>query len=308
MSTHNMLQVFSKQNDAQDAEGFRLTGVAKEGEGLCRVHLRRFEPWHRYHNPRVWSEAWDVRIYTKTDASFTLETELTVADLETLEEDYTFPDGAEGLARLEPIGDPVYDRTLAWARRVTGAGELDVKQDIFPVHLEVRYSKASAKETVIAPIPAGRPTPPFHKVAPIQKTVASPAVKKPAPTSASTSRVPVVPTKPAPSEPITASSRRQDSPTPRAVDSVPPRRGGTIALGALDPKDLASSDAPQEELSAPVVQKIEAKPAAPTPTPAKPALPPRQPVSSKLTQRLHSIREELEAERQNKEAGNKDKA
>lgn len=278
-----MIQLFSHDGGVPGDAGFRLTGVAKEGDGLCRVHLRRFEPWHRYNNPRVWSEEWDVRVYTKTDASFTLETELTVADLDALVERYTFPGGASELGSLRPNGDPVFDRTLAWAQQVTGADAAEVKTDIFPVHLDVRYTPSSAKSTTIAPIPAGRPTPPFHDVKPLAPVAAQPvkkdAVTRPVPAA------PALPKTPAAARPR---SPREDKPTPRVVDALP-RSDRTMALGTVSPDEAPSAKA--DALSVPVVSSPSAAPA------KAPALPPRQPVSSKLTQRLHSIREELEAER-----------
>lgn len=160
MKTRSLLQLYSGPSGAAGEHGFRLTGRAKEGAGLCRVQLRYMEPWHRYPSPRLRSTTWDLRVYTRTDAGFVLETELGPDDLETLEERYEFPDGAEALSNLQSNGDLVHDRVLAWAQKVTGANAVKAPTEINPVLLDVRYSKAAASSAQLPRIPRGRPLPP----------------------------------------------------------------------------------------------------------------------------------------------------
>lgn len=160
MKTRSLLQLYSGPSGTAGEHGFRLTGHAKEGDGLCRVQLRYMEPWHRYPSPRLRSTTWDLRVYTRTDAAFVLETEIGPDDLDQLGEIYTFPDGADALAKLSTNGDVVHDRVLAWARKVTGSAALDAPKEINPVHLKVRYQQSDAARLEIPRIPRGRPLPP----------------------------------------------------------------------------------------------------------------------------------------------------
>lgn len=160
MMTPSLLQLYSGPSGTPGEHGFRLTGRAKNGEGLCRVQLRYMEPWHRYPDPRLRSTTWDLRVYTRAGTAFILDTELTAEGLEALGEDYEFPDGADALATLKANGDLVHDRVLAWARQVTGAPELPPVTDINPAVLAVRYKKSEAGAVQIPRIPAGRPLPP----------------------------------------------------------------------------------------------------------------------------------------------------
>lgn len=160
MKTRSLLQLYSGPSGTAGEHGFRLTGRAKDGDGLCRVQLRHMEPWHRYPSPRVRSTIWDLRVYTRTDAAFVLETELGPDDLDVLQETYEFPDGAQALSELKPNGDLVHDRVLAWARTVTGADKVASPTEINPVLLQVRYKKTDAAHVQIPRIPRGRPLPP----------------------------------------------------------------------------------------------------------------------------------------------------
>lgn len=174
MTTRTLLQLLPGPNGVLGEQGFTLTGVAKEGHGLCRVSLRRVDAWHRYLDPRMLSEDWDVRVYTKMDSAFALMPDYTVVDLESLEEFYEFPDGGERLAELALNGDPVHDRAVVWARRVTGAPELPAPAPVDPANIDLRYTKqtvASAKPTLM---PLGRSTPPMQPIRPFSANLLAP--------------------------------------------------------------------------------------------------------------------------------------
>lgn len=102
--------------------GFKLVGRANEGTGMVRVWLRRSDPWARYPDPRFPQSAWDIRMMVRTHNALATQDEFSWERLESLEEAYTFPSAPSGLAALKPNGDPVHDKALAWAKKVTGAG------------------------------------------------------------------------------------------------------------------------------------------------------------------------------------------
>lgn len=156
MTTRKYLHVLSRPDGAFGDLGFKLTGVAREGDGLCRVWLRRVDPWDRYLNPRSGSTDWDVRAYTKLDSAFEFVPEFTIDGLAQLAEDYEFPEGADELSQIEAKGDPVHDRVLSWAREVTGAAALDNVPSPTVGEPEVRYNKDSAVAAKGEHVPAGR--------------------------------------------------------------------------------------------------------------------------------------------------------
>jgi|GEM_PF-4914861 len=251
----NLLQLYSGPSGTAGEHGFRLTGRAKEGAGLCRVQLRHMEPWHRYPSPRIRSTSWDLRVYTRTDAAFVLETELGPDDLDVLQETYEFPDGAQELSALKPNGDLLHDRVLAWARKVTGADALDAPKEINPVLLQVRYKKAEAAQMQIPRIPSGRPLPPGQ----------SPLILNAEHKALQSSGL-----KPYPAQGASGAGAAQT-----AVPAAPTRPA-----------------APAAAAPAPAAPTPEA-PAAVAPPP-KPAGPPKSPTASSLTQRLQAIREQAE--------------
>lgn len=258
MKTRSLLQLYSGPSGTPGEHGFRLTGRAKAGDGLCRVQLRYMEPWHRYPDPRLRSTTWDLRVYTRADAAFELDGDLTADGLEALIDDYEFPDGADELATLQMNGDPVHDRVLAWARKATGAPEVPAPTDINPAQLAVRYKKAEAKTVEIPRIPAGRPLPPG------QSPLYLNAESKPLTSSgiAADNRTPKVPGTPA-------------VPTPRATPTQP---------AARPPANPAASKAAP---SAPAAGKPSVKP----PLPAKGGAGASR---QSLTERLSAIREQSE--------------
>lgn len=215
MTTRTLLQLLAEPSGVPGELGFTLTGIAREGQGLCRVLLRRLDPWHRNLNPRIRSSEWDVRVYAKLDSAFSLLPDLTVSDLARLEEDYVFPDGGEALAGLALNGDPVHDRAVVWARHVTGAPELPAPPAVSPVMIPVRYKAAEALSVRGAAIPLGRSTPPMRPILPLSKDAlrpqylgggspsAAPARPVPARTAAApaAAAVPAAPQAPAPPRP-----------------------------------------------------------------------------------------------------------
>ena len=122
MIARSNLQLLSAAGGQPGSIGFKLTGKAREGEGLCRIWLRKGEPWDRYLDPRVRSDAWDVRAYRRLDSAFAVFEEFTLSTLDDIANDYDFPN-ADGLGALALNGDPIHDHVLRWARSVTGAPE-----------------------------------------------------------------------------------------------------------------------------------------------------------------------------------------
>ena len=114
------LQLLAPAGQRPGVSGFKLTGAALDGHGLCRVWLRRKDPWDRYLDPRVRSEVWDVRAYRKLDSAFAVMEEFTLASLDEMATTFAFPERPEGLDTLALNGDPIHDFVVSWARRVTG--------------------------------------------------------------------------------------------------------------------------------------------------------------------------------------------
>lgn len=96
--------------------GFKITGKAPTGAGLCRVWLRHVEPWERAIDPRRPETSWDVRISIKQDSAFALQSEMRAADLPALAEQFAFPADPAGLASLATNGDPLHDDVVKWAQ------------------------------------------------------------------------------------------------------------------------------------------------------------------------------------------------
>lgn len=244
MTTRSLLQLNAGSTGVIGERGFTLTGVAREGRGLCRVALRRMDAWHRNPDPRILSEDWDLRIYTKTDSAFVLMTTFTVQDLEQLEEDYAFPDGREVLAEISLNGDPVHDRVLVWARRVTGAPDLPAPAPVTPANIEVRYSAQSAGEVAPTLMPLGRSTPPMQPIRAFSPGLLRPQHVNEAPTNGAPARPATGAATAAPRVPA-----RPASPAAAGRPAAPPRPAGppgaaslTERLQALKSKGEATSD------------------------------------------------------------------
>ena len=138
------LQLLASPGGRPGDSGFKLTGVAREGDGLCRVWLRRKQPWDRYIDPRYERGDWDVRCYTREDSAFAYVEDFDFSTLDLLGERYDFNGVGADLRALGPNGDPIYDRVLSWAKRATGA-------TLAPV-APVRASTAAPEPA--APVPA----------------------------------------------------------------------------------------------------------------------------------------------------------
>lgn len=183
---------------------------------MCRIWLRKLDPWHRYLNPRMGSHDWDCRVYIKSDSAFALQSEMTVNDLDSLEEAYSFPNGADGLAALALNGDPVHDRVVVWARKVTGAPELPAPATVSPVQIPVRYSASTAVTAKGEAVPPGRPAPPMQPLRPF-----SPALVKPAPVAPSAA---VAQSAPASAGSPSAAARPAPAAAPPRAAVPPPAR------------------------------------------------------------------------------------
>ncbi len=118
MSHEQSTQLFPPTGSEAGVQGFKLFGTAKEGLGLCVVWVRKAEPWARYLDPRVRSVNWDVRVSYKVVSSFTLDTEFTIRDLESLSEAYDFSQAGTVLHGLDLQNDPIFDAVLGWAKGV----------------------------------------------------------------------------------------------------------------------------------------------------------------------------------------------
>lgn len=126
------LQLLTSPGGRPGDLGFKLTGHAREGDGLIRVWLRRIGPWERYLDPRGASSVWDVRVSIRRDSAFELQGDLSVRDLPGLEDAWDFRAGGGMIAQMVPNGDFVHDAALAWARSATrpaAAGASDDADD-----------------------------------------------------------------------------------------------------------------------------------------------------------------------------------
>jgi len=123
MATRRHLQLLHRPGRPPGDDGFKLTVASRDGAGLCRVWLRRSDPWERYLGPQVSSDTWDVRCSIRTDCAFAVVPEFTLEGLETLEERFAFPKQPPGIETLKLNGDPVHDYVVRWAWRVTETPE-----------------------------------------------------------------------------------------------------------------------------------------------------------------------------------------
>lgn len=131
MVPRSHLQLLSVGSGLPGTGGFKLIGHAKEGTGMCRVWLRRKDPWDRYLDPRFRSDVWDVRCHTKTDSAFAIVAEFSADSLEDLAERFDFTAAAGKLNKLSTNGDIVHDTVLVWAKKVAGsaANVVDMPED-----------------------------------------------------------------------------------------------------------------------------------------------------------------------------------
>ena len=213
MTSRRYVQLMASGGGAPGSDGFKLTGRAREGAGLCRVWLRRAEPWDRYISPRMSSDQWDVRAYEAADSAFEVIPEFTLATLDRLAEQYTFPGGADELSSIGLNGDPLHDRVVRWARQVTGApdpGEVPVYVVPEP---SVRYREGAA--------PASKPVPSRPAAGPATASAASPAAASPAAASPAAAARPAPP----PRRPVTAAS----APVPAAAAAGAPSAAADAA-------------------------------------------------------------------------------
>jgi hypothetical protein len=144
MNTPSSLQLLQQADAPAGSDGFKLTGRAREGVGLCRVWLRRSSPWDRYLDPRLERGAWDIRLYVKLDSAFALDTEFTVRDLDGVLDDWVFDDVSSQLAGLAKNGDPIHDATLDWARAATSVAQVPVEPPVSSAATESSADDADA--------------------------------------------------------------------------------------------------------------------------------------------------------------------
>ncbi len=251
------IQVFS---GSEGVEGFKLTGRAREGSGLVRIWLRRANPWDRYLNPRLDSEKWDVRAYQKLDSAFAFVPEFSIPDLEWIAESYEFTEGGEQLASLSANGDPVHDRVLAWARGVTGAGELAAAPPVSPAAPQTRTwdgprmpVQRLAPESA-APIPTADVA-----QTPIRWTAPHSVVRSEAPVSDAPAPVASVAEEVVPVSEVSESAAAAPAPEASAAAGVADLNVADLDLGDLDLGDLDLAP----ELVDEVVAEEEAANAAP---------------------------------------------
>jgi len=180
MMTPARLQLLQQADAAPGSDGFKLTGHAREGVGLCRVWLRRSNPWDRYLDPRLDRGAWDVRFYVKLDSAYALDTEFTVRDLDGVLEDWAFDADASVLAGLSPNGDPIHDTTLAWARKALGAAGAPAVDAPAEEVAEAEPVAPTASAAPAEPAPAAAPAPAEAAPAPAAEPTPAPAAAAPA--------------------------------------------------------------------------------------------------------------------------------
>lgn len=250
------LQLLQNAGGQPGELGFKLTGRAKDGSSLIRVWLRRSETWSRALNPRILSQEWDVRVFSRTDSSFTLLGDFQLSELDGLAESFDFPSSGAALSSLSLNGDPIHDRVLVWAKRVTGAEVQQEPSTYQPQRLTVRYTPSSAKSFVGARMPLGRPVPPSRPMEPFNPNMVRPVTVRESVGEASAKAI-------APAAPSVSAIAVPDATPAEAVASV-------------------ASKAPSAAPSSPATR----------PMPSVPGLPPRRP----LTSRLAAIREEVEKE------------
>ncbi|MCB9519821.1 MAG: hypothetical protein H6699_02970 [Myxococcales bacterium] len=249
---------------APGSAGFKLTGAARDGSGLCRVWLRRKEPWERYLDPRFRSDVWDIRCYTWVDSAFALVAEFTPATLDELAERYEFEADTTGLARLASNGDVVHDTVLSWAKKILGAPAAAATEpalqappaapDRHEVPLRASTPASSAAAEPVAAEPVAE--------APAEPAVAEPVAEAPAePVVAE----PVAPE--APAEPVVAEPVAPEAPAePAAAEPAATSPSGTLAMAPV------AASAPPPAASAPAApvektQMMAGLPSEPSPPP-----------------------------------------
>ena len=160
------LQLLAMPGESPGSSGFKLTGIAREGRGLCRVWLRRQGTWDRYLDPRFRSAAWDVRAYTKDDSAFSLVQDFTPESLDALGDSYDFWADPSALAPVSVNGDPVHDRVLHWARGVVRSPSEEVvpaaidsvaaSEDLPPASAETPSDVPDLRPRATTPPPTAR--------------------------------------------------------------------------------------------------------------------------------------------------------
>ena len=229
MVPRSNLQLLSLAGGPPGSAGFKLTGSAPDGGGLCRIWLRRKDPWTRYLDPRFRSDDWDVRCYRRTDSAFSLVEEFRVATLDTLAEEFTFE--GDGIAVMKPNGDIVHDTVLAWAKRVLGT-PADGPGDIVPAaEVEPEPETTNAVPVRVAPEPAA-------EAAPAEEPAAAPADEAASADEPAAAPVEEPPEEAAPAEEPAAETGPADEAAPGAADGT-----GTLAMSPVKPRSTLTSDA-----------------------------------------------------------------
>lgn len=275
LSTPEQVQLFGKDNAPAGSGGFKLTGAAKDGEGLCRVWLRPLEAWDRALNPRMESDRWDVRAYQKLDSAFEFVPEFTLKDLEQMAENFDFPQDIDVFGTIEFNGDPVHDTVLAWARHVTGSSNEESSEGFTVREPQGRYATAKGTESLdinrelvfssSSPAPLGGVT--HHRPAPIPVSA-----KKPVPAKK------------------TAPETRVGEP---AAKQAPQKQSHGSEAARTTPKATpASSPKPPTPPPAKSAESPKAEPAAASKPPSPPPAPAKKPGSSKTTQAMSILSDE----------------
>lgn len=227
MVPRSNLQLLSLAGGTPGSAGFKLTGSSREGAGLCRIWLRRKDPWSRYLDPRFRSDDWDVRCYRRTDSAFAVVEDFRVDTLDSLAEEFSFE--ASGLDGLKPNGDVVHDTVLAWAKRTLGT-PADAPGDVVPA-AEI----TPEPETTNAVPLRATPEPPV--------VADAPAVTEPAPEPPVAAEAPAA-TEPAP-EPTPAGQgevAKTEEPE-SAAEPAAASESGTLAMSPVQPRSTLTSDA-----------------------------------------------------------------
>lgn len=197
MVPRSNIQLLSVDGSPPGSAGFKLTGSARDGSGLCRIWLRRKDPWSRYLDPRFRSDDWDVRCYRRTDSAFSLVEEFRVDTLDALADEFAF-DGASELAALKPNGDVVHDTVLRWAKRTVGASPDSPGEVVTPVgaapaqETKTVLPSRTAPAAETAPEPAVEPAPEPAALAPAVAEPPAPTPTPPHPVEPTPIEVPAV--------------------------------------------------------------------------------------------------------------------
>jgi hypothetical protein len=119
MLPRTRIELFEQPGQPAGTAGLRLTGTSPDAGRLARLWLRRLDPWNRNPDPRSLSDTWDLRLFVREDSAFALQQEFAPGDLDALATAWHWPTDDGRLAALSPLGDPLYDRVLAWMQQVT---------------------------------------------------------------------------------------------------------------------------------------------------------------------------------------------